>query len=309
MKKRVIYEIEALYRDNFRITGFEFGEGEESVCIVGSMRGNEVQQLYVCSQLVKKFKQLEEEGRIKEGHKILIIPSVNPYSMNIQKRFWPTDNTDINRMYPGYDLGETTQRIADGVFREIKDYKYGIQFTSFYMPGDFMPHIRMMEEGFSDVELAKEFDMPYVVLRKVRPYDTTTLNYNWQVWDTQAFSFYTTTTTRIDRKSAGQAVLSVMKFLSSQGIVEYKGSKHHESKIVEDVDMVSVQTAKSGIFETLVKVGEKVEEGQPLANIVNPYDGEIMETLYAPVDSVVFFMHTDPLTYANTAVFKLIVLE
>ncbi len=306
MKKRIIYEIEALYRDNFRVTGFEFGEGEKSVCIVGSMRGNEIQQLYVCSQLVKKFKQLEEEGRIKSCHKILIIPSVNPYSMNIQKRFWTTDNTDINRMYPGYDQGETTQRIADGVFKEIKDYKYGIQFTSFYMPGEFMPHIRMMDEGFSDVELAKKFDMPYIVLRKVRPYDTTTLNYNWQVWDTQAFSFYTTTTTKIDRKSAGQAVLSVLKFLASQGIVDYKGNKTHKPKVIADVDLVSVQTSKSGIFEPLVNVGEEIEEGQPLANIVDPYDGEITETLYAPVDSIVFFMHSDPLTYANTSVFKLI---
>ena len=306
MKKRVIYEIKALYRDNFRVTGYEFGEGEKSVCIVGSMRGNEVQQLYVCSQLVKKFKQLEEEGRIKKGHKVLIIPSINPYSMNIQKRFWPTDNTDINRMFPGYDLGETTQRIADGVFQEIKDYTYGIQFTSFYMPGEFMPHIRMMEEGYSKVELAKQFDMPYVVLRKVRPYDTTTLNYNWQVWDTQAFSFYTTTTSRIDRKSAGQAVLSVLKFLAAQNIVTYNGPRTTASKVVEDVDMVSVQTAKSGIFESLVRVGEHVEEGQPLANIVHPYDGEIMETLYAPLDSVVFFMHSDPQTNANKAVFKLV---
>lgn len=306
MKKRVIYEIKALYRDNFRVTGYEFGEGEKSVCIVGSMRGNEVQQLYVCSLLVKKFKQLEEEGRIKKGHRVLIIPSINPYSMNIQKRFWPTDNTDINRMFPGYDMGETTQRIADGVFQEIKDYTYGIQFTSFYMPGEFMPHIRMMEEGYSKVELAKQFDMPYVVLRKVRPYDTTTLNYNWQVWDTQAFSFYTTTTSRIDRKSAGQAVLSVLKFLAAQNIVTYNGPRTTASKVVEDVDMVSVQTAKSGIFESLVRVGEHVEEGQPLANIVHPYDGEIMETLYAPLDSVVFFMHSDPLTYADTAVFKLV---
>lgn len=60
---------------------------EKSVCIVGTMRGNEVQQLYCCTQLVKKMKQLEAEGRITPGHKILIIPSCNPYSMNIQKRF------------------------------------------------------------------------------------------------------------------------------------------------------------------------------------------------------------------------------
>lgn len=307
MKKRILYELSGLYRDDFRVTGYEFGKGKKSVCIVGTMRGNEVQQLYCCSQLIKKFKQLEADGRIAPNHKILIIPSCNPYSMNIQKRFWPIDNTDINRMFPGYNLGETTQRIADGVFNEIMDYDYGIQFTSFYMPGEFMPHIRMMDEGYSKVETALKFEMPYVVIRKVRPYDTATLNYNWQVWDTQAFSFYTTSTTNIDRSSAGQSVLSIMKFLSSLGIVKYQYSqKEKESEVVYDTEMISVQTAKSGIFEPLVKVGDYVKEGTPLANIVHPYEGEIMETLYSPNESRVFFMHTDPLTYANTAVIKLI---
>ena len=310
MKKKIIYKIPGLYRDDFRVTGYEFGKGKKSVCIVGTMRGNEIQQLYCCSQLIKKFKQLEADGRIAKGHKILIIPSCNPYSINIQKRFWPIDNTDINRMFPGYDEGETTQRIADGVFKEIMDYDYGIQFTSFYMPGEFMPHIRMMDEGYSTIENAMKFEMPYVVVRDVRPYDTTTLNYNWQVWDTQAFSFYTTSTTTIDRSSAGQSVLSVMKFLSSLGIVKYQFSENpRSSEVVRDTEMISVQTAKSGIFEPLVKVGDTVREGTPLANIVHPYEGEIMETLYAPSDSKVFFMHTDPLTYANTSVFKLIKIK
>lgn len=306
MKKITIYKIKGMYRDDFRVTGYEFGKGQKSVCIVGSSRGNEVQQMYCCSQLVKKFKQLEEEGRIREGHKILVIPSINPYSMNIQKRFWPTDNTDINRMFPGYHLGETTQRIADGVFRVISEYRYGIQFTSFYMPGEFMPHVRMMEEGYSSVEAAKMFGLPFVVLRKVRPYDTATLNYNWQVWNTQAFSLYTTTTVRIDPRGAGQAVLAVLNFLSAQGIVKYNGPEIAESKVLQDTDMISVRTAKSGIFEALVKAGEEVAVGQPLANIVNPYDGVIMETLFAPVDSYLFFLHSEPLTYADSAVIKLV---
>lgn len=306
MKKKIIYQIKGMYRDDFRVTGYEFGGGETSVCVVGSSRGNEVQQLYCCSQLVKKFRQLEEEGRIKNGHKILVIPSVNPYSMNIQKRFWPTDNTDINRMFPGYCLGETTQRIADGVFRVISEYRFGIQFTSFYMPGEFMPHVRMMDEGYSSVETAKSFGLPFVVLRKVRPYDTATLNYNWQVWNTQAFSLYTTTTARIDRAGAGQAVLAVLNFLSAQGIVKYSGPEMAEPRVLRDTDMISVRTAKSGIFEALVKAGGEAAVGQPLANIVNPYDGEIMETLFAPVDSTIFFLHSEPLAYADSAVIKLV---
>ncbi|MCM1112721.1 MAG: M14 family metallopeptidase [Muribaculum sp.] len=306
MNKRIIYELKGIYRDTFRVTGYEFGTGENSVCIVGSSRGNEVQQIYCCSQLVKKMKQLEEEGRIAKGHKILIIPSINPYSMNIQKRFWSTDNTDINRMFPGYDLGETTQRIADGVFREISEYRFGIQFTSFYMPGDFVPHVRLMDEGFSDPETARLFGLPYVIIRRVRPYDTATLNYNWQVWNTQAFSLYTSTTSRIDRNSAGQAVLAVMNFLSGQGMLKYSIPDKLHSKIVHDEDMIMIKTAKSGIFEPLVKAGEEVRTGQPLANILNPYEGDVLETLYAPFDRVVFFVHNEPLTYANTAVIKLI---
>ena len=77
--------------------------------------------------------------------------------------------------------------------------------------GNFIPHVRMMDCDYSSVDIARQFGLPYVVLRKVRPYDTTTLKYNWQIW----------------------------------------------------------------------------------------------ETLYAPVDGNVFFMHNEPLTYADTAVIKL----
>lgn len=306
MNKKIVYEIKGMYRDDFRVTGYEFGEGEKSVCIIGNSRGNEIQQIYCCSQLVKKMKQLEEEGRIKKGNKILIIPSINPYSVNIQKRFWPTDNTDINRMFPGYWLGETTQRIADGVFKEIMDYKYGIQFTSFYMPGDFVPHVRYMKEGFTTKEEAEKFGLKYVVERTVRPYDTATLNYNWQVWDTQAFSLYTNTTEKISNKGAGQAVLAVMNFLANNGIIKYGAIGEKKIRTVDDTEMISVRTAKSGFYEPLVKAGERIEAGQPLANILNPYEGNILETLYAPLDGIVFFMHNAPLTYANTAVIKIL---
>ncbi len=306
MKKRIIYEIKGLYRDSFRITGFEFGKGKKSLCIVGSMRGNEVQQLYCCSQLVKKFKQLEDEGRINSGVKILIIPCCNPYSINTQKRFWTIDNTDINRMFPGYSLGETTQRIADGVFSQIKDYKYGIQFTSFYMPGEFIPHVRMMDEGYSDVSTAKKFGLPYVVKRTVRPYDTATLNYNWQVWNTKAYSLYTSTTNRIDKSSAGQAILSILRFCQGLGFVKYWEQGDHLSKVISDKELISVRTAKSGLFEPLVKVGEHIYEGTPLAEIINPYDGTVMETLYSPTRGTLFFMHSDPIIYAETAVIKIV---
>lgn len=306
MEKKTIFEIKALYRDDLRVTGLYFGTGEKAACIVGSIRGNEIQQIYTCSMLVKRLKELELEGRIRQGKQILVVPCVNSYSMNVKKRFWSTDNTDINRMFPGYNLGETTQRIASGVFEEIKDYKHGIQFASFYMPGTFTPHVRMMKTGFESVELAMEFGLPYIVLRNPRPYDTTTLNYNWQIWETYAYSIYTTSTDQIDKKSAVQAVEAVLNYLSVQRIIDYTSHAGCISKVVEDTDMVSVRSRKSGIFECMVKVGEQVRKGELLAEILEPYEGKVLEQIFSPADGMVFFANNEPLAYANTAVFKLV---
>lgn len=308
MEKKIIFETSSLYRDQFRVTGYTFGEGKKSVAIVGNTRGNEVQQLYICSQLVKTLKALEAEGKICKGHQILVLPSVNPYSVNSQKRFWPTDNTDINRMFPGYNLGETTQRIAAGVFDEVQHYTYGIQFGSFYMPGKFMPHVRMMQTGFEDVEMAKDFDMPYVVLRKVRPYETTTLNYNWQIWETKAFTIYSTTTDTIDDDSAQATIKGVLGFLEKRGIIDAGLQSKYaiEPQVVVDVDMLPIRANVAGLYMSKVKIGDHVIKGQLLAEMIDPLDGEVKEEIRAPRDGVIFFDHSGPLTYARTAVIKLL---
>lgn len=306
MREEMVMELPAIYRDAFRIRSFLFGEGEKSVCIVGAQRGNEYQQLYVTSLLVRRLRDLEERGGICQGKQICVVPCVNPYSINAKKRFWTADNTDINRMYPGYDLGETTQRIAAALFDVAKVYRYGIQFASFYMPGRFLPHVRIMKTGLEDPELALKFGFPYVVLHVPRPFDTTTLNYNWQIWDTKAFSLYTTETNHIDETSARQAVDGVFRFLHTQGILKDRIPGGYFSEIVETPDLASVRTSCAGFFFPTAGAGDRVTAGQKLAEIRDTYTNELKEELVSPVDGRLFFVRNEPLTYQATAVFKII---
>lgn len=139
MIEDTIYELKSLYRDNMRIHCRKFGSGEKSAVIAGGVRGNEIQQMFSCAMLVKRLSELEKQGKITEGKSIAVVPVINPYSMNIEKRFWPTDNTDINRMFPGYNLGETTQRVAAGMFEKVTGYKYGIHFASNYIRENSYP--------------------------------------------------------------------------------------------------------------------------------------------------------------------------
>lgn len=306
MQKEILFTLKSPYRDDLRIQGYRFGKGEKAACIVGALRGNEVQQLYVCSQIVKTLSELERRGSIVHNKEILVIPSVNSASLNIGSRFWAMDKTDINRMFPGYNMGETTQRIAAGLFDSIKGYNYGIQFASFYMQGDFIPHVRMMDTGYQNPSLANLFGLPYVVIRSPKPYDTTTLNYNWQIWETSAFSVYTSATDRIDEASAKQAVASVMRFLSRMGIIKYHGHSGYIASVVYEKDMVPVKTKEAGIFRSLKKVNEEVNFGEVIAEIIDPYEGYVKMQIMAPTDGVVFFTHNEPLVMENTVVFKII---
>ena len=306
MKKEIIYSLPNLYRDDMDIYGFRFGKGEKAACIVGAIRGNEIQQLYICSQLVRKLKELEINGAIVHDKEILVIPSVNSSSMNIEKRFWATDNTDINRMFPGYDQGETTQRIAGGLFEKVKDYAFGIQFPSFYMPGDFVPHVRMMDTGFQNPSLANLFGMPYVIIRNPRPIDTATLNYNWQIWETSAFSVYTCETGKIDESSARMAVASVLRFLTRMGILRYTSHSGYIASIVKEDDMCNVKNTAPGIFKRLAEPGREVKRGDILAEITDPLEGEVTGRVLSPTDGIIFFAYKKPLVMEQAIVFKII---
>ncbi|MCM1165899.1 MAG: M14 family metallopeptidase [Lachnospiraceae bacterium] len=306
MRKKTLYSLRSPYRESMDVIGFQFGHGEKAACVVGAMRGNEVQQMYVCSRLVNRLKALEAEGLISKGNEIMIIPSANYYSMNIGKRFWTMDNTDINRMFPGYDLGETTQRIAAGIFESVKGYRYGVQLASFYQQGDFLPHVKLMETGFTDHEPMRDFGLPYAFIRKPRPYDTTTLNYNWQIWETQAFSVYTNATDNIDEPSAKLAVDAILRFMALRGVIRAKVPGGYITELLEESSLVQIHSTAAGIYKSFVQTGDEFRRGDILCEITDPLDGSVIRRIAAPCDGIVFFRYNRPLEFENTVLYKII---
>ena len=291
MRKEVLYTLKGLYREDFEIEGYRFGGGEKSACIVGAMRGNEMQQLYICSLLINALKELEAHGSITHNHEILVIPSVNKYSMNVGKRFWAIDNIDINRTFPGDAQGDTTKQIAAALFENVKGYNYGIQFASFYMPGDFIPHVRMMETGYQSASLANLFGLQYVVIRKPKPMDTATLNYSWQMNGTNAFSIYTNATDTIDDKSARQAVSSVLRFLTRMGILKYNNHSGYIASVINEHELLAVKTYDGGFYRRLKSPGDPVFHGDIIGEVIDPFEGFVKSQIVSQTDGIVFLQN------------------
>ena len=325
MRKVKLFTIDALpYRQPIPVYGYRFGSRKKTLAVMGAIRGDEVQQMYTAARLVRRLAELEEQGAFAPDCGVLVIPCAGQFSMNVSKRFWPLDNTDINRMFPGYDEGETTQRLAARIFNALQGYRWGVHLASFYLPGDFVPHVRIVDTGYQPNEEGLDFGLSYLLIRKPHPYDTTTLNYNWQVWETRTFSVYSRTTDRIDEESAEMAVDSILYFLAKKGMLPYKhpesvlrflsekgmlgcglpeGSK---TKTVKEENLVNIHNKKGGILMRYHHPADFVKKGNLLAEIIDPYTTEIQEKILAPTDGILFFAHHAQLIAGHSIVFRLI---
>ena len=188
----------------------------------------------------------------------------------------------------------------------MKDYSYGIQFASFYLGGEFIPHIRLTEEGAKNTSLANLFGMPYVLTASERAFDSTTLNYNWQKNGTSAFSVYTGATERIDEERARQGVSVVLRFLTRMGIIRYNCHGGYISTVLEEDELLSIRSDMPGFFRKKVSTNTEVVRGQLLAEIVDSFRGDVISRLVAPTDGVIFYQQIQPMVFQNSVAFKMI---
>lgn len=308
MREATLFTLETPYRQPLPVKGWFFGNPDKkSLAVMGALRGNEIQQMYICGRLIRTLTQLEEEGKLSEECGILVVPCANQFSMNVGSRFWAADKTDINRMFPGYELGETTQRIAARIFAALQGYRYGIQLASFYLPGDFLPHVRMMETGYQHTEEADAFGLPYVLLRTPQPYDTTTLNYNWQIWNTQAFSLYTRETDSIDPDTAAQAQEAILRFLQEKGLGQTDAAPATAPSIlVRESSLDTILSSAGGLLLRRRVPGDFVQAGDLLGEILDPCTDTLLEELHAGRSGRVFFAHKAQLIGGHEVAYRIV---
>ena len=321
MIEQIIAKFSMPYRESLVMQAFSFGIDDEgrtlgggaltdgmdrALCLVAGLRGDEVQQTFICARLVDRLRQLEAEGALVPGNLITVIPCANPASMAIGWRFWPGDKTDINRMFPGYDHGETTQRIAATLFEQVKGFRYGVHFGSFYLQGDFLPHVRVMHGPGSTGNHGADFGLPYVLHHIPGSFDTTTLHYNWRLWDTEAYTLYTKETALVDEKSADEVVQAVLRFAGARGIVRWPDQPSRPTTELSERSLVGVAVPTGGVFCPKTQIGDTVSKDQELAVIIDPLRGSTLAKLEAPCDGVVLYTTRTPLVNEDTLAFQLV---
>ncbi len=307
MKKIEIVRIESLSRAPLVIEGYLF-EGSNpkapSVAIVGAMEGNNILPLYCASSMVDFLRNKISSPKKIKGN-ILIIPSINHYALNIAQRFWPLDKTDLNMMFPGYEHGETTQRIAKKIFDAISGYTYGISLEIRPDPATCIPYIKLFKSNYEDLESAKRFGFKIIHHRTMKSIDTVSLQYNWQLWGTKAYSIMCPNNSLVDDKESSQILQAIIRFLGKSKIIDYKIYNGYESNVINRDSIKVIKSTKSGIFIAHFKPGSYCVKGDVIGKVVHSLEGEIIHEIIAPCDGMITCIYSNSLIFENAVAFRI----
>lgn len=305
MKRIEILNFKSPNRAPLIVEGFLFGEDSNgpSVAIVGAMSGDHINQLYVASRLVEYLRQKEEEGKIVG--KILVIPAVNTYALNMGQPFWPLDKTDINMMFPGYNEGETTQRIAAKLFESLQGYEFGIILEGRRDQGMCLPYVKLIKSEYEDVESAKDLGMRFIHYRPYSPIETVMLQYNWQLWGTKALSLVFGKNGSIDHTSSAEVHGALVRFMAKREILNVSVFDGFSSNLIGPENITLLKASRAGIFDSSVVCGASVEKGDILGRITDALSGEKLEKIIAPVGGVLTCQYSHPLIFQNSIAFRI----
>ena len=308
MEKIEIVNIKSLSRAPLVIDGYLFKGSDPkapSLVIIGAMEGNSILPLYTASSIVDFLnKKIKSKKKIRGD--VLIIPSINHYALNIGERFWPLDKTNLNMMFPGYDQGETTQRIAKKIFDVASKYDYAISLENRTSPANCIPYIKLFKSNYEDLQGAANFGFKIIHHKEMRSIDTVSLQYNLQLWGSKAYSIICPNINQVDTKMANNIIQAMIRFMGKTSIIDYQIYDGYESNIISSETIEVIQSEKSGIFIPKVTAGSYISKGGVLGEIIDSLTGAVIKELVAPFDCMILCIYNKSLIFETAVAFHIV---
>lgn len=307
----VLLRMTAPLREPFQIPYHDIGAGlgETSVALVGGVHGNEINGTFVLSRLASFLQQLAE-GKLAGQRllkRVLIIPAVNVFGMNNASRRWPFDGTDLNRMFPGYDAGETTQRIAQAVLEATRSAAYRIDVHSSNVDFEEMPQVRLYDPTDEEREAARHMGLGAVIERRPDKVFTTTLGHSWRYWGGVNLVVQVGRAGDLQLGHCATLFRGMVEFLSHVGVIDGVDLAEVDHDVLEFSDRQTCPLVSewSGLFVSPLRVGDWIKFGDPVGRVFDPYNGDEKQVVYAPESGLLSGIRRQPLLFQGDLIARI----
>jgi uncharacterized protein len=304
MTQRILLHMTAPLREDFDIPYHDIGErfGPPRMALVAGLHGNEINGVFVLSRLAALLNGVTEGQHpgMQLRHRVIIIPAVNILGLNTCNRHWPFDNTDINRMFPGYDAGETTQRIARAVLEVTGPAQFRVDLHSAYLDFEELPQVRLYDPSDDERAMAHLFGLPAVVERRTNTIFTTTIGHAWKTYGGANFVLRAGYAGNLQLPHCERLFHALVVFLQRTNILHGVPASQEPE---DDVHYFGVdQTARlvadtSGLFISNLEVGRWVQAGDRIGHVYDGFDGALRAGVKTPVSGLLSGIRRQPLLF------------
>jgi uncharacterized protein len=272
------------------------GEGSPKVALVGGLRGGDLNAVFVLGRLAGYLGALargEQRGRLTG--RILVVPAVNVAGLHRRREAWPLDDTDIDRMFPGAEHGETTQRIAYAVLDLTKSAYYRLQVGNGSPDLEAVPQVRLVEPHDDERSTACQFGLP-VVEAVADPDHGASLYAAWHPWGGERFVLQAGMAGSFQLRHCERLFQAIVAFLHRTGVVE-------DVTLAEEDDTLhyfgtgqgfEIAAECAGLFVSALDVGRWVQAGETLGHIFDGFRGELRAEVRTPVSGLVSALRRQP---------------
>jgi predicted deacylase len=259
-----------------------------------AIHGDELNGVEIIQRLINSRAMQKVRGTV------LAVPMVNVYGVLNQTRYLP-DRRDLNRSFPGSSRGSLAARMADLFLREIvQRCDYGIDFHTGAIHRSNLPQIRADLSDDDTKRLASAFGVPVILNANVRD---GSLRQSAAEEGAKVLLYEAGEALRFDElaiRAGVRGTLNVMRALgmlpASRRKPSYEPVEAHYSRWLRATD--------SGFIRHRKQLGDQVERGDILADIVDPY-GTLLDSIITKQDGIIIGKQNIPLVQEGEAVYHI----
>lgn len=231
------------------------------VWLSAAIHGDELNGIQIIRRVLRELDAKSVRGAI------IAAPIVNPLGFILESRYLP-DRRDLNRSFPGSTRGSTAARLAHLFMNEIvAQCSAGIDLHTATNHRTNIPQIRANLDDPDTIALARAFGAPFTIHAKLR--DGSLRQAATEAGKT-VLLYEAGQALRFDDEAIDTGVVGVLRTLRAMGILDARLPRARPTKLIRRTRWTRAR--RGGIAEILVKLGQQVEEGEPVAAISDAFD-------------------------------------
>ncbi len=274
------------------------GEGPAAALVAG-VHGNEVNGVFVLSRLADLLGRAArgEHPSVALHRRVVVVPAVNVLGINTGSRLWPFDDADLNRVFPGDPEGAPPARIARRLLEVTMAARDRVDIHSSNPAFEELPQVRLYAPNDDERASAFLFGLPAVVERPMNAVFTRTLGHAWRRHGGESFVIQAGRAGDLQLAHCERLFQALINFLRHKGVI----SGGPVTDVDEDVHLFGLHqgcpviSERAGLFVSHLDVGRWVRRGEVLGHVYDPWDGQVLAEVTAPVGGLLSGLRRRPL--------------